>query len=73
MSCLAVIGGSGFIGTRLCEMQREAGKPFRIIDKRNSETFPADAIVTDVRQPEALLPALKGCDAIVNLAAERLR
>jgi len=70
MNDLAIIGGSGFIGTRLCEDLLKAGQPFRVIDKRISETYPDKTIVADVRRMDSLLSALDGCNAIINLAAE---
>lgn len=70
MKCLAVIGGSGFIGTRLCEFLHQGGRAFRIIDKRDSDAFPEDTVIADVRHVESLTRALDGCDAIINLAAE---
>jgi nucleoside-diphosphate-sugar epimerase len=67
---IAIIGGSGFIGTRLAETLRSRGFAFRIIDKRVSETFPQATILADVTKEETLAPALAGCDVIINLAAE---
>lgn len=70
MTCIAVVGGSGFIGTRLCEALQQAGVEFRIIDKRRSETFPDRTVLADVTRFDELLDAHLGCDVIVNLAAE---
>lgn len=67
---VAVIGGSGFVGTRLCGCLQAVGQPFRIVDKKISETFHDQTIVVDVRHSDDLLHALEGCDVIVNLAAE---
>lgn len=70
MNCIGVVGGAGFIGTRLCQDLKQAGIGFRIIDKRISETFPEQTVLADVTQPDSLRPAFEGCDVIVNLAAE---
>lgn len=66
---IAVIGGSGFIGTRLCE--RFADKlPFRIIDKRMSADFPEHVTLADVRDLSALTCAIPDKAIVINLAAE---
>lgn len=70
MTRIAVVGGSGFIGTRLCQALQQAGQEFRIIDKRMSETFPDSTVLADVTRLDTLPAAVDGCDAIVNLAAE---
>ena len=70
MTCIAVIGGSGFIGTRLCQALQEAGVAFRIVDKRMSETFPDKTIIADVTKLDSLHSALDGCGTVINLAAE---
>lgn len=70
MTRIAIVGGSGFIGTRLCQALQQAGQEFRIIDKRMSETFPDSTVLADVTRLDTLPAALDGCDAIVNLAAE---
>jgi nucleoside-diphosphate-sugar epimerase len=67
---VAVVGGSGFIGTRFCHELTQAKISFRIIDKVISGTFPAHTVVADVTNAESLLRAMKGCNVIVNLAAE---
>ncbi|MDA3832990.1 MAG: NAD-dependent epimerase/dehydratase family protein [Spirochaetales bacterium] len=67
---IAVIGGSGFIGTRLVKELKEAGHIVRIFDKAQSRTFPDKVIVGDVRDATALTKALAGIDIIYNLAAE---
>lgn len=66
---IIIIGGSGFIGTRLCRRLVNSGKDFYIIDKVVSKTFPNKTKVADVRNYEALLHETVG-DVIINLAAE---
>ena len=46
---VSVIGGSGFIGTRLCKRLKGSGQDFVIIDKNVSQSFPDATIKTDVR------------------------
>ena len=65
-----VLGGSGFIGTRLGGLLQERGVPFRIGDIRESETFPELWQRCDVRDLEMLRPVVKGAETIINLAAE---
>lgn len=70
MRCVAVVGGSGFIGSRLCTDLDRAGVPFRIIDKRVSEVFPDRTVVANVCDLGGVTAALEGCGVIINLAAE---
>jgi nucleoside-diphosphate-sugar epimerase len=68
---VAIIGGSGFIGTRLVKrLSQRRDLTLRIIDIRESQHFPQWYQYGDVTQPESLLQALAGCDAVINLAAE---
>lgn len=67
---ILVIGGSGFIGTRLVKRLLAAGYDVKILDKSKSKTYPELWINGDVRDKSSLLPALKGCDLLYNLAAE---
>jgi len=66
-----VIGGSGFIGTRLC--RRLNARPelsVEIIDKVLSKSFPDRTAVADVRDLEALRSVVGNGAVIINLAAE---
>lgn len=65
-----ILGGSGFIGTRLCGLLAERGIPFRIGDSRQSQPFPGAWTPLDVRREEGLREFLKDADIVVNLAAE---
>ncbi|MDT8308010.1 MAG: NAD-dependent epimerase/dehydratase family protein [Bacteroidales bacterium] len=65
-----VVGGSGFIGTRLCRRLSEKGSDFRIIDKSRSVSFPEKTVMADVREIEALRNAVNPNAVIINLAAE---
>jgi nucleoside-diphosphate-sugar epimerase len=67
---ISVIGGSGFIGTRLTTRLLENGYSVKILDKAKSLTYPDLWIKGDVRDMSSLLSALEGCDVIYNLAAE---
>ena len=67
---IAVIGGSGFIGTRLTERLLASGHTVRIIDKKKSKAFPELWKYADVRDLEQVIGGCRGCDTIYNLAAE---
>ncbi len=71
MACsVAVIGGAGFVGTRLCELLRDDGVEFLIVDKRASESFPDRSVLADVRDQAALERVLPADAVWINLAAE---
>jgi len=67
---ILVVGGSGFIGTRLLETLHEQGHEFTNFDRHISACFPDQSITGDVRSAEELTAASVGHDAIINLAAE---
>ncbi len=64
-----LVGGSGFIGTRLAVRLESAGVPFQILDKVPSGRFPGAYRGADVRDIESLRAGLGG-GPIINLAAE---
>lgn len=68
MICL--LGGSGFIGTRLARRLKNAGVDFYIADKSQSGTYPELSSVVDVRALDGLRTVLKERDILINLAAE---
>jgi nucleoside-diphosphate-sugar epimerase len=67
---IVIIGGSGFIGTRLTTRLIAAGYTVTIADKNDSKKYPHLRVYADVREPDALARALAGSDAVINLAAE---
>lgn len=67
---IAIIGGSGFIGSCLAKRLVNENKSFVILDKNKSDAFPELWRYCDVTKPETLTPALEGCQMIINLAAE---
>ncbi|MGI9256200.1 MAG: NAD-dependent epimerase/dehydratase family protein [Salinispira sp.] len=66
---ITVIGGSGFIGSRLAKRLTEHKKQFRIVDIQQSARG-YEVISADVRSADELSSALAGTSVIVNLAAE---
>lgn len=67
---IALIGGSGFIGTRLAKRLLASGKQVRILDIAPSRFFPEHRVYADVCDEASLVAALEGCDTIINLAAQ---
>jgi GlcNAc-P-P-Und epimerase len=67
---ISVIGGSGFIGSRLVKRLMASGHTVRIVDKNESKAFPGLCVKADVRDLDSLVGALSGSVLVVNLAAE---
>lgn len=66
-----IVGGSGFIGTRLCQRLAGAGSTdFTILDKRPSRAFPDRSVICDIRDPAGLNAALVPGAPVIHLAAE---
>jgi len=65
---VTVIGGSGFIGTYLCQHFADLGIPFEILDLKPSKRFPEATTIVDIRDYASLFDAVTG-DIIVHLAA----
>ena len=67
---LTIIGGSGFIGTRLSNQLKSQNIDFKIVDIQKSEAHPEKWEFGDVTKPETLVEPLKGSDVIINLSAQ---
>ena len=68
---VAIVGGSGFIGTCLAQrLQRSGSTNLSIVDKVGSKSFPAISQIADVRSPDALRASIPDQSVLVNLAAE---
>lgn len=71
MKTVSVVGGSGFIGTRLSgRLNSNSDFQFQIVDKVHGHTFPEQTTLADVRSVEQLRASIREHDVIVNLAAE---
>lgn len=71
MQIVNVIGGSGFIGTRLVGRLKNIEKlSCKILDKASSKTFPDLVTFCDVRSLEQLSKSITEGSIIINLAAE---
>jgi nucleoside-diphosphate-sugar epimerase len=67
---IAVIGGSGFIGSNFCADLWHAGHYVSIADIQPSRAYPDFCKHADVTDVNSLTAALDGCEVIVNLAAK---
>ncbi len=67
---ILIIGGSGFVGTRLASVLLKAGHSVSIFDLRRSEAFPETCTVGDVRDLDKVRQATLDMDIVYNLAAE---
>ncbi len=68
MQRVSIVGGSGFIGTNLCQRLADHQIPFEIIDLKTSVRFPEKTKIADIRVKDTLRKAITG-DVVVNLAA----
>lgn len=68
---IALIGGSGFVGTKLLNLLLE-NKSFQLtnIDKNNSSVYPNLTVIGNVLDKTELIKQLKGIDVVILLAAE---
>lgn len=67
---IVILGGSGFIGTRLTKLLIEKGLPVRIGDLRESRHYPQLFSACDVTQLDTLREVVRGASTLINLAAE---
>jgi nucleoside-diphosphate-sugar epimerase len=67
---IVVVGGSGFIGTRLCTLLTSDGIDFNIVDKVCSQTYPQQTFVADVRSFKDMASVISENSILINLAAE---
>lgn len=67
---IVILGGSGFIGTRLSRRMADEHVTFRIGDLRSSSDFPELWTQCDVRDYQSIRDILEGAGAVINLAAE---
>ena len=68
-------GSTGFVGSHVARAYAAAGAELRLLTRKTSrlaaiEGLAADVVVGDLRQVESLRSALRGCDALVHVAAD---
>jgi len=68
-------GATGFVGSHVARAYAAEGAELRLLTRASSrlagiEGLAADVVVGDLRQPEGLRSALRGCDALVHVAAD---
>lgn len=69
---VALIGGSGFIGSHLVNALVDLGKSVRIATRRRANAahltlLPVDVVETDVHDPVKLAGFVAEADAVINL------
>lgn len=70
-----ITGGAGFIGVNLVRALAPVARSLRVLDnlsagrREDLEGLPAELLVGDIRDPEAVDRALKGVEVVVHLAA----
>lgn len=68
---IAIIGGSGFVGTKLIDqISAKGAHQILNIDKNNSEKYPTITHIGNVLDKPALTKLLQGVELVVLLAAE---
>lgn len=68
-------GATGFVGSHVARAYASAGAELRLLTRSTSnraalEGVSAEVVVGDLREPEGLRTALRGCDALVHVAAD---
>ncbi len=66
---IALLGGTGFIGTEFIKQQINNGHELRIGDVNKSTAYPDLWTKCDIQDKESLRDFCKGMDVIINLAA----
>ncbi len=68
-------GSTGFVGNHVARAYSAEGAELRLLARATSkltaiEGLAAEVVVGDLRDPESLRTALRGCDALVHVAAD---
>jgi dihydroflavonol-4-reductase len=71
---LFVTGATGFVGSHVARLAAEQGAELRLLTRRTSKTenLPksAELVQGDLREPAKFASALRGCDALIHVAAD---
>jgi dihydroflavonol-4-reductase len=70
-----ITGATGFVGGHVARQYAAEGASLRLLTRQTSRLdslsgIDAEMVKGDLREPEKLLPALTGCDALVHVAAD---
>ena len=68
-------GATGFVGSHVAKIYADAGAELRLLTRSSSnlsalEGLTAETVVGDLREPESLRSAIRGCEAVVHVAAD---
>jgi dihydroflavonol-4-reductase len=68
-------GSTGFVGSHVARAYAAQNAELRLLTRKTSSLvaindLQAEIVVGDLRQPESLRPAIRGCDALVHVAAD---
>src|SRR5580704_16089764 len=68
-------GATGFVGSHVAREYAAAGAELRLLTRSTSklaaiEGLASEIVVGDLRRPNSLRTALRGCDALVHVAAD---
>jgi dihydroflavonol-4-reductase len=71
---LFITGATGFVGSHVARLAATQGAELRLLARKTSNTnnLPtgADIVIGDLRDPAAFANALKGCNALLHIAAD---
>lgn len=71
---LFITGATGFVGSHVARLAAEHGAELRLLTRRTSitENLPkgAELVLGDLREPAKFAAALRGCDALIHVAAD---
>src|SRR5579862_9127595 len=70
-----ITGSTGFVGSHVAKAYADKGAQLRLLTRSTSslaaiEGLPAEIVVGDLKQPESLRSAIRGCDALIHVAAD---
>lgn len=68
-------GATGFVGSHVARAYAAQGAELRLLSRATSskaalEGLAAEVVIGDLREPESLRTAVRGCDALVHVAAD---
>jgi dihydroflavonol-4-reductase len=71
---LFITGATGFVGAHVARLAAQQGAGLRLLSRstsnRNHLPANADVITGDLREPSTFASALRGCDALIHVAAD---